>query len=162
MQAETHAKIEIIQSSLKLLRKHVNFDDAQYRLEALEAQTTASDFWNDQGEAQRVMREKNQLERQLDAITSLQSQMLDAVDLIELGTAEGDDEIVAEAESILSSLVAVAEKRQLESLRRAKQTEMIVLLKFMQVRAAPRRRIGRRCCCECTPVGVTRAASKLK
>ena len=30
--------------------------------------------------------------------TSLQSEMADAVDLIELGAAEGDNEIVAEAE----------------------------------------------------------------
>ena len=84
MQAETLAKIEVIQTSLELLRKHVNFDDAQDRLASLEAQTTAADFWNDQAVAQRVMREKNQLERQLDAITSLQSEMTDAVDLIEL------------------------------------------------------------------------------
>ena len=116
MQADTLAKIEVIQTSLELLRKHVNFDDAQDRLASLEAQTTAADFWNDQALAQRVMREKNQLERQLDAITSLQSEMTDTVDLIELGAAEGDDEIVAEAEATLTSLVEIAEKRQLESL----------------------------------------------
>ena len=116
MQAETLAKIDIIKSSLELLRKHVNFDYAKDRLVTLEAQTTASDFWNDQTEAQRVMREKNQLERQLYIITSLQREMTDAVDLIELGAAEGDYEIVAEAEAILSSLVTIAEKRQLESL----------------------------------------------
>ena len=116
MQADTLAKIEVIQNSLELLRKHVDFDDAQDRLAALETQTTAADFWNDQAVAQRVMREKNQLERQLDAITSLQSEMTDAVDLIELGAAEGDDEIVAEAEATLTSLVELAEKRQLESL----------------------------------------------
>ena len=60
------------------------------------------------------MRE-NQLERQLHAITSLQSEMTDAVDLIELGVVEGDDEIVAEAEATLP-LVTIAEQRQLESL----------------------------------------------
>lgn len=116
MQAETLAKIEVIQTSLELLRKHVNFNDAKDRLAALEAQTTAADFWNDQEVAQRVMREKNQLERQLDAIASLQSEMTDAVDLIELGAAEGDDEIVVEAEATLTSLVEIAEKCQLESL----------------------------------------------
>ena len=116
MQAETVAKIEVIKSSLELLRKHVNFDDAKDRLADLEAQTTAADFWNDQAVAQNVMREKNQLERQIQAITSLQGEMTDAVDLIELGTAEGDAEIVAEAEATLTSLVAIAEQRQLESL----------------------------------------------
>ena len=47
------------------------------------------------------MREKNRLERQLDVIDSLQNEMDDAVGLIELGTAEGDNEIVAEAEASL-------------------------------------------------------------
>ena len=116
MQAGTVEKIELIKSSLKLLRKHVNFDDAEERLAGLESQTTVADFWNDQAVAQRVMREKNQLERQIRAITSLQDEMTDAVGLIELGTAEGDDEIVAEAEATLTSLAAIAEQRQLESL----------------------------------------------
>ena len=116
MQAETLANIDIIRSSLELLRKHVNFDDAQDRLAALEAQSAESGFWDDQAVAQRVMREKNQLERQLQAITCLQSEMTDAVELIELGAAEGDNEIVAEAEAKLALLVTIAEKRQLESL----------------------------------------------
>ena len=90
MHAETFAKIEVIRSSLELLRKHVDFDDAQDRLAVLETQTTLTDFWNDPAVAQRVMREKNQLERQLNAIKFLQSEMTDAVDLIELGAAEGD------------------------------------------------------------------------
>ena len=101
---------------MELLRKHVNFDDAQDRLAALEAQTTASDFWNDPAEAQCVMRKKNKLERELHTIMSLQSEMKDAVDLLELGEVEGDNEIVAEAEATIASLVTIAEKRQLESL----------------------------------------------
>lgn len=116
MQAETLAKIEVIKSALALLRKHVNFDVATARLDQLNTQTTMADFWNDQAVAQNVMREKNQLERQLNAIKSLQNEMTDAVDLIELGTAEGDNEIVADAEATLSSLVEIAEKSQLESL----------------------------------------------
>ncbi|MDA0357475.1 MAG: peptide chain release factor 2 [Proteobacteria bacterium] len=116
MQAETAAKIDIIKTAIDLLRKHVKYDDAKARLASLEAVISDGDFWNDQASAQETMREKNRLERQLSVIDSLQSEMDDAVELLELGAAEGDNEIVIDAEDTLSKLVAVAEKRQLESL----------------------------------------------
>ena len=47
---------------------------------------------------------KNQLQRKVQAITSLQSEMTDAVDLIELGAAEGDNEIVAGPNHIFNLL----------------------------------------------------------
>jgi len=116
MQAETAAKIDIIKTAIDLLRKHVKYDDAKARLTSLEVVISDGDFWNDQASAQETMREKNRLERQLSVIDSLQSEMDDAVELLELGAAEGDNEIVIDAEDTLSKLVAVAEKRQLESL----------------------------------------------
>ncbi|XDZ70178.1 peptide chain release factor 2 [Alphaproteobacteria bacterium LSUCC0744] len=116
MQAETAAKTDIIKTAIDLLRKHVKYDDAKARLTSLEAVISDGDFWNDQASAQETMREKNRLERQLSVIDSLQSEMDDAVELLELGAAEGDNEIVIDAEDTLSKLVAFAEKRQLESL----------------------------------------------
>jgi peptide chain release factor 2 len=116
MQAETTAKIDIIVTAIGLLRQHVNYDVAKTRLATLEETVTAADFWNDQAKAQEIMREKNRLERQLAMIDQLQNEMDDAVGLIELGTAENDTEIVEEAEASLSKLVAISEKRQLESL----------------------------------------------
>lgn len=116
MQAETSAKIEIITGAIDLLRKHVGYDVAKQRLASLEGVISAADFWNDQANAQETMREKNRLERQLAIIDNLQSEMDDAVELIELGAAENDAEVVDDAEAALSGLVVIAQKRQLESL----------------------------------------------
>ena len=116
MQAETLAKIEAIKSAVDLLRKHVKYDDAKARIVDLGAVIAGGDFWNDQANAQEMMREKNRLERQLSVIDSLQLEMDDVVALLELGAAENDEEILADAESSLSALVHIAEKRQLESL----------------------------------------------
>ena len=85
------------------------------------------------------------------------SEMTDAVDLIELG-AEGDNKIVAEAEATLSSLVTIAEKRQLESLLSGEADGRL----FVEIHRRVRLRIGRRCCYECTAVGATRAVSRSK
>ncbi len=116
MQAETAAKIDTIKTAVDLLCKHVRYDDAKARLTDLEVAISDGDFWNDNVNAQKIMREKNRLERQLSVIDGLQSEMDDVLALIELGVAENDEEIVADAESSLSSLVRIAEKRQLESL----------------------------------------------
>ena len=90
MQAETQAHIDTISSALDLLRTHVDFDVASARLVELEALSAEGDFWNDQAAAQNAMREKNKLQRQVDMITSLQTELNDAVELIELGKMEGD------------------------------------------------------------------------
>ena len=116
MQAETLAKIDTIKSAVVLLRKHVKYDEAKARLVDLEVIIAGGEFWHDQVNAQKTMREKNRLERQLSVIDSLQLEMNDLVALLELGAAENDEEIVADAEASLSNLVCIAEKRQLESL----------------------------------------------
>ena len=116
MQAETTAKIDTIKTAIDLLCKHIKYDDAKAQLANLESVISDGDFWNDQASAQETMREKNRLERQLAVIDALQLEMDDAIELLELGTAEGDDEIIDDAEASLTKLVAIAEKRQLESL----------------------------------------------
>jgi len=116
MQAETQAQIDIITTAIDLLRKHVDFDVATARLAELEALSADGEFWTDQAAAQEAMREKNRLQRQIEVISSLQSELDDATGLIELGEMEGDAEVVAEAEAAVAALVTIAEKRQLESL----------------------------------------------
>ena len=62
------------------------------------------------------MRERTRLESAIAAYRALESEFEDTVGLIELGEAEGDADVVAEAEAQLTALQAVAAKRQLESL----------------------------------------------
>ena len=107
MQAETQAKIDAITATIALLRKHVNFEVAQARLAELEEMSASADFWNDQAKAQDAMREKNRLERQVTQIQDLQREMDDAAELIELGMMEGDEDVVAEAEASLLSLIHI-------------------------------------------------------
>ena len=116
MQAETAAKIDIIKTAIDLLRKHIDYDEAKARVVDLEIVISDKDFWNDQAHAQDIMREKNRIDRQLLVIDTLQFEMDDTLELIKLGIAENDREIVSEAEASLNDLVSDAEKRQLESL----------------------------------------------
>ena len=62
------------------------------------------------------MQERTRLEKQLDEVKALVQGMDDALMLSELGEAEGDDAIVAEAEKDLEAIRAKAESMQIESL----------------------------------------------
>jgi len=62
------------------------------------------------------MRERTRLESQSKAVLELQDGVADNLELIEMGEAEGDDEIIAEAESAMAALVEIAKTKRIESL----------------------------------------------
>lgn len=62
------------------------------------------------------MQERTRLESAIKACQKLESEMNDHIDLIELGEAEGDDEVVRESEVALAALAAEAERMEVETL----------------------------------------------
>jgi len=62
------------------------------------------------------MRERTALEEQISSIRRLEQELEDAVTLIELGEAEGDEETVREGEESIRGLQAEAVRRQVETL----------------------------------------------
>jgi peptide chain release factor 2 len=62
------------------------------------------------------MRERQQLADQIEAVGSLQRDVADNIELIELGEAESDQDIVADAEARLRAILAEVERRQTETM----------------------------------------------
>ena len=73
-------------------------------------------LWNDPESAQKLMRERTELEESLSAIARLEQDLTDALDLIEMGEAEGDATIVTEAEEGVRAVQIEAARRQIETL----------------------------------------------
>jgi peptide chain release factor 2 len=116
MRAETQNHIDAITKSLNLLAQRMDRETASHRLEEFDAMIEAPDLWNDPAKAQGLMRERQQL---LDAISTyklIESGLRDNVELIEMGEAENDAEIVTEAEAALRALVELAAGKELEAL----------------------------------------------
>jgi peptide chain release factor 2 len=63
-----------------------------------------------------VLRERSRLDRAIGGYLRIAREIEEALELIELGEAEGDSEIVAETEANLEKLRAEAQRRELESL----------------------------------------------
>ncbi len=62
------------------------------------------------------MRERTRLDDQINAVRSIETNLNDNIELIEMGEAEGDEGIILEAEKALETMKIDIEKRQLESL----------------------------------------------
>jgi len=62
------------------------------------------------------MRERTHLESAISAYHGIAREYRDALDLIELAEAEGDDDVRAEGEAVLAALAPRVEKRRIESL----------------------------------------------
>ena len=116
MRAETQSLIEDIEKSLGLLRARIGWEDAELRLEELNARSEDPSLWDDPANAQKVMRERQKLEAAVQGYKALETGLSDNRELIELGEAEGDEEVVREAEEALASVKETAAQKEIEAL----------------------------------------------
>ncbi len=73
-------------------------------------------LWNDAQEAQKLMRERQQLDDSIGGLKKLTAGLNDNIELIAMGEEEGDASIVADAETAIRDLKTEIARRQVESL----------------------------------------------
>ena len=86
------------------------------RLAELNAKSEDPSLWNDPEAAQKLMRERTELEDRLGAVNQFDRELDDAATLIELAEAEGDSAVEQEGLGQLKALKVEAERRQVEAL----------------------------------------------
>jgi peptide chain release factor 2 len=116
MRAEAQANVEAIRKSLTLLGQRLDRPTAGRRLEEFNALIEDPNLWNDPARAQKLMRERQALMDAIATFDGIERDLRDNLELIALGEAEGDAEIVAEAEVALKALAAKAAEKELEAL----------------------------------------------
>ncbi|WP_297297761.1 peptide chain release factor 2 [uncultured Methylovirgula sp.] len=116
MRAEAETLTQSIKQSMGLLRRHLDVDAATRRLAELNAKAEHPDFWNDAEAAQKIMRERTELEDRLGAMARFESELEDGVTLIELAEAENDAAAENEGLAQLKSLKQEVERKQIEAL----------------------------------------------
>ncbi|MUZ72177.1 peptide chain release factor 2 [Agrobacterium vitis] len=116
MRNEIENVVDEIKQAISLLRRHLDWDQAVRRLDWLNNKAEDPNLWNDAAEAQKLMRERQQLEDNIAGVRRLEQQMKDNIELIEMGEEEGDESIVKEAEEGLKALKAESGKLQVEAM----------------------------------------------
>ncbi len=93
-----------------------DFDTAPERLAELNQRAEDPNLWSNPQAAQKVMRQRQALERALNGYSKLERDLDDAITLIELGEGEDDQATVQEGEAGLRKLADDARRREVEAL----------------------------------------------
>ena len=116
MRAEVQSNVERIGRSVALLKQRVGWETAAHRMEEFDALIEDPTLWDDPARAQGLMRDRQALIDAVATVERLEREASDSAELVEMGEAEGDAEVVAEAEAALARLVALAAEKELEAL----------------------------------------------
>ncbi|ADO42349.1 peptide chain release factor 2 [Ketogulonicigenium vulgare] len=116
MRSETRDIIAAIEKSITLVAQRMDRETASYRLEEFNARVEDPTLWDNPEAAQKLMRDRQVLLDKISNVDALERDLRDNIELIEMGEAEGDDDVVAEAEAALRALRDVAGKKEIEAL----------------------------------------------
>ena len=116
MRADPENLVAEIEKSLDLLRQRLGWETAHHRLEEFDARVEDPTLWDDPAAAQKLMRDRQALVDALQTHDRIKQEMDDLTGLIEMGEAEGDEEVVSEAVDNLQALAREAAARELEAL----------------------------------------------
>lgn len=116
MRAEAQAHIDQINAATALLRRFLDWDKANRRLEELNAKVEDPTLWDDPKAAQEVMRERRRLEEAIGATRKIETELKDTVELIEMAELEGDDAMVDDGVTALADLADRAERDKVAAL----------------------------------------------
>ncbi|MFZ4762911.1 MAG: peptide chain release factor 2 [Alphaproteobacteria bacterium] len=116
MRAETLAVVGEIQQSLALLRRHLDWDQSLRRLDELNALAEDPNLWNKPDHAQKLLRERNELDGQIGRIQKITNQLHEQIELVELAEMESDEEFLLESAKILLAMKQQVASLELESM----------------------------------------------
>jgi peptide chain release factor 2 len=116
MRAEISHASEQVQQSLDLLRRSLDWDVANARLQELNDKAEDPNLWNDPDTAQKLMQERTRLENAITALTEIAAEREDLLELAEMAEEEGDSNSVDEVVVQMKALEKRAQAAELEAL----------------------------------------------
>ena len=116
MRAEGQAHIDRIAAALALVRQSLDWERALRRLDELDARVQDPKLWDDPKQAQAITQEQKRLETAINTVREIEREMSDAVEFVEMGDAEGDDDVVAEGLASLAGLAERADRDKVQAL----------------------------------------------
>ena len=116
MRAEIQNTVAEVEKSLKLLAQRMDWSTARHRLEEFNAMVEAPGLWDDPAKAQKLMRDRQMLVDAIGTYEGIKRDLADQIELIELGEAEGDAEVIGDAEAAIKALREKAAQKEVEAL----------------------------------------------
>ena len=116
MRAEAQTHVDTINEALALLRRSLDWDRALRRLDELNARVEDPTLWDNPKAAQDVMRERRRLDEAITATRSIEQDLADTAELVEMAEAEGDEAMAQDGTTALAELAERAQKDKVKAL----------------------------------------------
>ncbi len=116
MRADIASLKSSIEQSAQLLRRRLDWDTAEKRLDELNARAEDPALWDDPQQAQSLMRERNRLEAAMTDVREIEASLEETLEIAEMAEAEGDGGLIDEAAASLKLLADRAGKAELQAL----------------------------------------------
>ena len=116
MRSDIQNIVDKVHASMVLIRQRIGWEAAHTRLEELNARAEDGNLWNDPENAQKLMRERQNISNAIDEYKSMDNSLKDVLEMLELGFSEKDEEIIEDSLISLKALLTKAEKGELEAL----------------------------------------------
>ncbi len=113
---EAKYKLENFRKDISELASALRIDDLRKKAAELEESTSSPDFWGDQENSSKVLKEIKRLKGKISAYESLESKLEDTITLTELAIEENDESFVPEVEESVRDIEKEEEKQRIEVL----------------------------------------------
>ncbi|MBQ2468870.1 MAG: peptide chain release factor 2 [Clostridia bacterium] len=113
---EAKYKLTGFRDNIKELGSALRIDELRKEVAELEKKTLAADFWNDQQESGKILRQVKQKKDKIEAYEKLSEKLEDTIALAELAIEENDESFIDEVLTDVESIEKEEEKQRIEIL----------------------------------------------
>lgn len=123
-------KVELssYEKPLQEVRDSLNLGDKRFRIEELEKNMEAPDFWDDAEKASRLMKEAKELKDIVSRADGLSSKYEDILTLIEMAYEEDDEELAAETGEELKEFISEFEELRITTMLKGEYDDSNAIL----------------------------------
>ena len=118
MLLDVKKRVEALHSRFVGIRHFLDTPERQHRIEVLAEKTIHPEFWNDQGQAQTILQELNELRAALELVKNWATRLSDIEVMVELGeeSPETEAEVLGELAQELAALEREMDRWELQKL----------------------------------------------
>ncbi|MCD7806384.1 MAG: peptide chain release factor 2 [Lachnospiraceae bacterium] len=127
---QARQKLQTCEEPLKEVRDSLGLEDKQKRIEELEMEMAAPNFWDDPDYSNKRMKELKNLKDTVSLVNGLQTQMEDIETLIEMGSEEEDESLVPEITAEMEDFINRLEELRISTLLSGEYDKNNAILKL--------------------------------
>ena len=127
---EAKYNLENFRADIKELGSAIRIDELRTKVKELEEKTVSNDFWNDQENSGKVLKEIKRLKDKIEKYEALEAKLEDTITLAELAIEENDESLVPEVEGDMKAIMDEEEKQRIEVLLSDEYDQNNAILSF--------------------------------